>query len=88
MKREELRQGYDQFLAVVGWLGVLIGLGLLGASIVLHIGYSPFVHPGATPAPGPERTELLRLDSVRWLATAITGSISSRRSSYLAVSAT
>ena len=71
--REQLQRGYDQFLTVVGWLGVLIGLGLLETNVVLHLGYSPFQHPGGTP--GPDRLELLRLDGVRWLATAITGSI-------------
>ena len=71
--REELRQGYEQFLAAVGWLGVVVGLGLLATNVVLHLGYSPFQHPGATP--GPDRLDLLRMDGVRWLATAITGSI-------------
>src|SRR5689334_19917268 len=71
--REELRHGYEQFLAAVGWLGVVVGLGLLATNVVLHLGYSPFQHPGATP--GPDRLDLLRMDGVRWLATAITGSI-------------
>jgi hypothetical protein len=71
--RGDLQRGYETFLAVVGWLGVLTGLGLLATNVVFHLGYSPFTHPGA--APGPDRLDLLRLDGVRWLATAITGSI-------------
>jgi hypothetical protein len=71
--RENLRRGYEQFMTAVGLIATLIGLGLLGFTLYLHWGYSPFHHPGA--APGGDRVELLRFDGVRWLVIAIAGSI-------------
>jgi hypothetical protein len=72
--REALHHHYDQFLKVVAWSGVAIGLALLGIDLMYLLGCSPFQDPGAALAPD-DRVELLRLDSVRWLAIAITGSI-------------
>lgn len=72
--RDVLQRSYDQFLTVVGWSGVVIGLGLLGVSLALQLDYSPFQHPGAAP-PAADRVEVLRFDSVRWLVTAIAGSL-------------
>jgi hypothetical protein len=72
--RDVLQRGYYQFLSVVGWSGVTVGLVLLGVSLVLHLDYSPFHHPGAAPVAA-DRVEVLRFDSVRWLVTAIAGSL-------------
>ncbi len=72
--RDALQQGYYQFLKVAGWCGIVIALGLLAIAVVLQLDYSPFHHPGATPAPA-DRVDVLRVDSVRWLLTAIAGSL-------------
>ena len=72
--RDVLQRGYYQFLSVVGWSGVVIGLALLGVSLMLQLDCSPFRHPGIAP-PAADRVEVLRFDSVRWLVTAIAGSL-------------
>jgi hypothetical protein len=72
--RDVLQHSYYRFLTVVGWSAVAIGLGLLALSLVLQLDYSPFQHPGAAP-PAADRVEVLRFDSVRWLATALAGSL-------------
>jgi hypothetical protein len=72
-----IQDHYDQFLKVVGWLTTLIALILLGVTLVLHLDYSPFKHPGA-PA-SPDRLDILKLDMVRWLLTTIAGSICGMR---------
>ena len=78
MIRENLRRGYEQFMKATGLIAVLIGLGLLGVTLYLHWGLSPFHHPGA--APGDDRiVELLRFDGVRWLMISIAGSICGMR---------
>ncbi|HUA53191.1 MAG TPA: hypothetical protein VMB81_13560 [Candidatus Sulfotelmatobacter sp.] len=76
--REALQQGYHQFVKVTGACLVVTGIVLLGISLVLQLGYSPFQHPGAAPVPGGE-ADVLRLDSVRWLLTAIAGTLSGMR---------
>lgn len=68
---------YDQFLRVVGWLGTIIALSLLGVSLVLHVDYSPFKHPGM--APGNERLDTLYVDATRWVVTAIAGCVCGMR---------
>jgi hypothetical protein len=73
--RDLLRNSYDQFLKAAGWSAVIVGLALLGVSVAFNSGYSPFHHPGAPPATGEDVKLLLQLDSVRWLATAIAGSL-------------
>src|SRR6185369_3045206 len=45
--RDGLRDHYDQFLKVVGWLMTITALVLLGVSLLMHLDYSPFRHPGA-----------------------------------------
>src|SRR5581483_7147919 len=77
MRREQLRRGYEQFMQVVGLIAVTIALGLLGVTLYLHWGYSPFQHPGT--APGADRIQLLRLDGVRWLMISIAGTICGTR---------
>ena len=72
-----LRDHYDQFLKVVGWLTTIIALLLLVVNLVLHLDYSPFRHPGV-PA-SPDRLDILKLDMVRWLLTTIAGSICGMR---------
>src|SRR3954468_8736799 len=75
--RAGLRDHYDQFLKVVGWLTTVVALLLLGVSLLMHLDYSPFRHPGAPPSP--DRLDVLRLDGVRWLLTTIAGSLCGMR---------
>jgi hypothetical protein len=75
--REGLRDHYDHFLKVVGWIMTIIALVLLGVNLVLQLDYSPFRHPGAPPSP--DRLDVLKLDMVRWLLTTIAGSICGMR---------
>jgi hypothetical protein len=76
--RQALQQGYYQFVKVTGCCLVVIGIGLLAISLVLQLDYSPFQHPGAAPTPGSE-VDVLRLDSARWLLTAIVGTLCGMR---------
>ena len=78
MRRQALQQGYHQFIKVTGCCLVGIAVGLLAVSLVTQLDYSPFQHPGATPTPGGE-VDVLRLDSARWLLTAIAGTLCGMR---------
>src|SRR5260221_872030 len=68
-----LQDSYHLFMKAIGWIAVAIGFVLLGVSLVMQLGYSPFAHPGMTP--GPDRVDVLRLDGIRWFMIAIAGAV-------------
>jgi hypothetical protein len=62
---------FERLILVLAWLSLILGTGLLLVSLIWHIDYSPFAHPGATP--GADRLLLLRVEALRWLLLATAG---------------
>lgn len=67
--REIMAYGVERTLAVIGWTALSFASLLIGLSVLWHLDYSPFTHPGATP--DDNRLGLLSLDGMRWCAIVV-----------------